>query len=341
MERTSESAIAVYSHTKKLRIKLKSSQRPFDLRQAVKQFAIRAGRSAVYRLFYWPLGGLRAAKSRFKGIVMFPLRNTLLGHKPISVVAGGEAFLLSPKGAVALDAFSRPCFDSKHELDFILKVLRPGMTFFDIGANVGVFTIPAAKKLCPGSVFAFEPAAWTYERLLENVSLNRVTNVHAVRTAVGEVDGKASLKINVGGKDALNTLGRPTHSDSEIIAEETVAVTSLDNFMRANSVLRVDVMKVDVEGAELFVFRGAEKLLSSENAPLILYESGFLSRGFDYHPVEQMWLLRKHGYLCFIIDQGRGRVLVPTHEQAYNAMVIAVRPDHATYSLIKDLACSG
>jgi FkbM family methyltransferase len=339
MERASESPVTVRSDAKKVRVRLKSSQRPFQLREAVRKFAARASRSAVYRLFYWPLGGMRDAKLRFKRVVMFPLRNALMGHKPLSVVAGGEAFLLSPKGAVAFDVFSRRCFDSKHELEFILKVLRPGMTFFDIGANVGVFTVPAAKKLCTGRVFAFEPAAWTYERLLENVRLNRVTNVHAVRSAVGEINGKASLKVNVGGKDGLNTLGRPTHTDSEVIAEETVPVISLDEFVRTNSVCRVDVMKVDVEGAELFVLRGAENLLRGENAPLILYESGFLSSGFDYHPVEQMWLLQKHGYLFFIMDQRKGRISVPTNQQAYNTMVIAVRPDHPAYSLIKDLAC--
>jgi FkbM family methyltransferase len=201
-----------------------------------------------------------------------------------------------------------------------------------------LFTLPAAKKVGEGKVFSFEPCAWTHERLLRNTRLNELRNVVAIQAALGERAGEVKLRVNVRLKDGLNTVGRACHEDAEVTAEEVVAMTTVDAFVETSKVGRVDVMKVDVEGGELLVFRGAEKLLSREDAPLILYESGFLSRGFDYHPVEQMWLLSKHGYTFFVMDSRTGALAAPENGHAYNSMVIAVKPSHPAFSLVREHA---
>jgi FkbM family methyltransferase len=216
-------------------------------------------------------------------------------------------------------------------------VLRPGMTFFDVGANVGIFSVPAAKKLESGRVFAFEPSRWTYQRLVENTQLNKLMNVCAVHSALGDSKGEGVLRVNATGKDGLNTLGKPTHEDSEIVAMETVPITTLDDFMRENLVSHIDAIKIDTEGAELLVFRGARELLARADAPLILYEGGFLSKGFGYHPVESMWLLQKHDYAFFVMDNN-GKISEPAHSHAYDSMVIAVKPAHPAYATVKELA---
>jgi FkbM family methyltransferase len=269
--------------------------------------------------------------------VIFPIRNVLLRNKPLTVTAGGQSFLLVPEGAVPIEMWSNRYFE-EHELEFLLDVLQPGMNLLDIGANVGLFAIPAAKKVQHGKVFAFEPSSWTLERLKRNADINRVGNVLVVHSAVGDYTGDAILQVNAKGKDGLNTIGRPAHEASEIVTTETVPVTTLDDFVKASCISQVDVMKVDVEGAELLVFRGAVGLLAKKNAPLILYESGFLSKGFGYHPVESMWLLQKHGYTMFVIDSRVGKISVPANSRAYNAMVIAVKPSHPAFSTVQDRA---
>ena len=75
-------------------------------------------------------------------------------------------------------------------------------------------------------MFAFEPASWTFQRLLENGRLNNVSNLRAVRSAVGDYNGEAVLSVNAAGKDGLNTIGKPTHGESEIVAEEAVPSTT-------------------------------------------------------------------------------------------------------------------
>jgi FkbM family methyltransferase len=269
--------------------------------------------------------------------VIFPIRNVLLRNKPLTVIAGGQSFRLVPEGAVPMEMWSKRYFE-EHELEFILDVLQPGMNLLDIGANVGLFAIPAATKVQHGKVFAFEPSSWALERLKRNTDLNRVSNVQVVHSAVGDFTGDAILQVNAIGKDGLNTIGRPAHEDSEIVSTEKVPVTTVDDFVKAFCIPHVDVMKVDVEGAELLVFCGAVGLLAQKNAPLILYESGFLSKGFGYHPVESMWLLQKHGYTMFVIDSRNGKISVPANSRAYNAMVIAVKPSHPAFSAVQERA---
>jgi len=267
--------------------------------------------------------------------ILYPIRNVVLRDRPLTVNAGGLSYVLAPEGAVPLEMWSGRYFE-KQELEFVLSVLEPGMTFVDVGANVGIFSIAAAKKVQDGRVLAFEPCGWTYERLIKNQGLNGLTNLQTIHAALGERAAEAILHVNVPGKDGLNTIGRPTHVDSEVAGAEKVLVVTLDEALRQCGILRVDVMKMDVEGAELFVLLGAKQLLSRSNAPLILYEGGFLSKGFDYHPVESMWLLQKYGYSLFVLDSNSGRILVPPNGKAYNASVIAVKPSHPAYARVKE-----
>jgi FkbM family methyltransferase len=303
----------------------------------VVKFARRVARSIAFRARYGPRKVRNAIVYRTRRDVLFPLRNAVLRHKPLAVTAGGQSFLLTPEGSAAFSVWSYRRYEGKFEVEFILSVLQPGMTFFDIGANVGLFSLPAVKKLQKGQVFAFEPSSWTYQRLLQNARLNNLPNLRAVHSALGDTKGEAVLQINAVGKDGLNTLGKPTHEDSDVVATERVSITTLDEFLNQNSISHVDVIKIDTEGAELLVFRGATNLLAKPDAPLILYEGGFLSKGFGYHPVESMWLLQKHGYAFFVMDNN-GKISEPVNSHAYDAMVIAVKPAHPAYAVVKERA---
>jgi FkbM family methyltransferase len=309
------------------------SFRPGPARQTFR-LALRVGRSVVSR-----------ARKLFSAVivrllrrnVLFRLRNVMLRGRPIALQAGGQPFLLAPEGAVPLEVWTGRYFE-KHELDLIVEALQPGMTFIDVGANVGLFSIPAAKRVLHGKVFAFEPSPWTVERLTKNVRLNCVSNVVIVHSAVGDYIGDATLHINVRGKDGLNTIGKPVHQDSEIVGTESVLITTLDGFLREHSISQVDVMKVDAEGAELMVFRGSKELLRKPNAPLILYESGPLTRGFGYHPVETVWLLELHGYSFFKIDSIDGRITALNAVQLGHTMLIAVKASHPSYPTLRERA---
>jgi len=268
--------------------------------------------------------------------LLFPLRNVVLRDRPISLSAGDESFLLAPRGNVPSEVWAGH-FSEKHELNFVLGALRPGMTFLDIGANVGLFSIPAARKVRHGDVFAFEPTDSVYKVLRQNIGLNKLTNLQSFQLAIGDRVGEAVLQINVSGKDGLNTIGKPTHPDSEIVDQQTVPITTVDTFVHQNSISHVDVMKIDVEGAELPVLRGAVNLLTKPDAPLILFESGCLTTaGFGYHPVESTWFLENRGYRLFLMNAQDGSISKVVRSLAYDANLIAVKPTHPCFALLGD-----
>jgi len=267
-----------------------------------------------------------------------PLRNAILLNRPVKLSFDGNPVLLMPQGATAGDFWAGLRCET-HEVTFILSALEQGMIFFDVGANAGLFAISAAKKIGGKKVFAFEPCSSTFELLKRNILLNQLADVNALDTGLGDSVGEGVLQINARGKDGLNTLGKATHPHSQVVGQEDVRITTVDVFMDEHSVPRVDVMKADIEGAELMLFRGARNLLERTDAPLILYEGfGFLTRGFGYHPVEILWFLESCGYTLLLLNNETGEISVLKPDYQYDSMVIAVKPSHPAYERLRGVA---
>jgi FkbM family methyltransferase len=143
--------------------------------------------------------------------------------------------------------------------------VEEGDVVVDVGANVGVFTLKAWKQTGPrGKVFAFEPEKRNYGRLCRNVGVNRCSNVFPVNMAVSDFDGIADFYV----KDvSLEHTLLPTTSlsyDTHTVTTRKVQVRRLLSVLGKLGVNWVDFLKVDAEGAEMMVLRGAEKLLSSK-----------------------------------------------------------------------------
>ena len=153
------------------------------------------------------------------------------------------------------------------ELAYLEKVLSPGKVFIDVGANFGVYTLVASKLAgAAGKVIAIEPTAQSFAVLRQNIALNHFANVRAFQVALTQTRGKAWLYH--GWDPVGNSLGMdPLRGDEG----EEVQTESLDNLLEENSIDRVDVIKVDVEGAEELVLRGATRTLIT-NSPVIIFE---------------------------------------------------------------------
>ena len=145
-----------------------------------------------------------------------------------------------------LEIFHRSSYDFSFDT-------RPGDTVFDVGANIGVFSISQAQKLGAGRVYAFEPDPRAYTRLLRNLEANHVNNVISVPKAVWNSAGRAQLQMT----------DHTTSSTLSSVRQDTVVIDtiSLDVFVRTRKIGRIGLLKIDVEGAELEVLRGADALL--------------------------------------------------------------------------------
>jgi FkbM family methyltransferase len=153
------------------------------------------------------------------------------------------------------------------ELGYLEKFLSPGKVFIDVGANFGVYTLIASRLVGEtGRVFAFEPTAQSFEVLRQNIALNQISNVRAFQLALAEAKGKAWLYY--GWDPVGNSLGMdPLGGDKG----EEVKIETLDNLLEEYSLDRVDAIKIDVEGAEELVLRGATRSLALHK-PVIIFE---------------------------------------------------------------------
>jgi FkbM family methyltransferase len=158
------------------------------------------------------------------------------------------------------------------ERAFVERFLRPGMTVLDVGAHHGFYAMLASRRVGPsGQVIAFEPSPRERKRLLTHLRLNRCTNVRVEGMALADQDGTAPLFVVDGRDTGCNSLRPP--DVAEPTTTEWVRTESLDGYLQACGVSRVDLVKMDVEGGELAALRGAKELLGRRPRPVLQFEA--------------------------------------------------------------------
>jgi len=165
----------------------------------------------------------------------------------------------------------------------------------DIGANSGVFSLIAAINPNMHS-FAFEPNPSAYDILQRNIALNNIEDkVETFQLALTERHGTATLKVPASGEaDGFACIGNPVRFTDWV--EFEVPVSTADDFVKEQGIERVDLVKIDTEGCELFVLKGARSLIERWR-PYILCECYELNtKQFGYHPSAITKLLESFGY---------------------------------------------
>jgi FkbM family methyltransferase len=201
--------------------------------------------------------------------------------QPINFRLGSAtAISLYPEGQIA-ELLYTARFE-RVELALVNDYLKPGMNVIDIGANIGLYSILADKAITPGGqVWAFEPSAESYERLLRNLLLNQAASVRPLKMALaGTPGGNLVLKREPGFRDGDRYLA--AHNGvlpvSDQIGDsgdiENVPVDTLDHYFEflADAPPKFDFLKMDIEGGEYSVFQGARKLLQANPTIVLMFE---------------------------------------------------------------------
>lgn len=199
---------------------------------------------------------------------------------------------------------------SGSQLKVLTTLLQPGSVFVDLGANQGEFTIFAARLVGEsGRVFAFEPSPEMQQRLSRNVALNGFTHICIEPVAVADKPGHLTLFSPTGVfEDGTTHDGLPSlYAQGRAVADSTceVAVTTLDEWQRQRGVARVDLIKMDIEGAELPALRGGLELIQRFRPVLIIELNAATScaAGYTMHDLV-IWLHSQNYELQRIEDDG-------------------------------------
>jgi len=189
------------------------------------------------------------------------------------------------------------------EWEFVSSFLQSGMTVFDLGANIGQYTLLAAKSVGPtGRVHSFEPSHRMFDELCFNVDLNGMSQICVLNNvAISDRRGNAMLSKHAPGEEVFGSLA-PQHRfvGRSVVGYEEVEITTLDEYVRENGISHVDFIKIDIEGAELLALRGAKQLLSGHDGPTILVElADVTTQGFGYRAFDIWDFLSDFGYRMY------------------------------------------
>jgi len=187
-----------------------------------------------------------------------------------------------------------------NEFMFLAQMLHSGITFLDVGANDGLYTLFASRRLGPtGRIIALEPSRREFARLERNLRLNDITNALALRLAASDHEGTATLRLAGFGHEGMNSLGEIGYSYPQAASEE-ISLITLDSLVEKHQLARIDVIKIDVEGAELKVLQGAHAILSTHKPVILLeiFESVLKHQGASREAVLQH--LESFGYRFFV-----------------------------------------
>jgi len=149
--------------------------------------------------------------------------------------------------------------------------LRPGMTFWDAGANVGFLAILAARLVGPsGRVVCFEPVPACADLIEHNARINGFGHVEVRREALGGEEGEAAFLVAAASSEGMLATSQARSTALDVVGEITVPVRTLDGLFAGHGP-KPDVIKLDVEGAEVDLLRGGRRALRAHR-PLLLIE---------------------------------------------------------------------
>ena len=161
------------------------------------------------------------------------------------------------------------------ELNWVEKNLNTGDVFIDIGANIGVYTLTAAQKIAQGKVYAFEPFEQNHNSLLSNIELNTFQNIQVEKLAIAECKKNISLFYD----EADKNLGMVSAYNASMKNETIIKAVALDDYAAENKINKIAIVKMDIEGNELFALQGMKNILNYHQPKLLIeIDAAILSR---------------------------------------------------------------
>jgi FkbM family methyltransferase len=233
-----------------------------------------------------------------------------LRSKP-RVVASGQAkgLRIDPAGANAGYALgtTEPVIQ-----DALARAVPRGGVVWDIGANIGFYTLIAARLVGEGTVVAFEPLPEAQAAIHRNLALNGFTNVEVSGLALSDHNGTATLQMHASSTWAKLDTSADTGFQQELNATGLLEVPVATIDSQLDSLAPPDLIKMDIEGGEVAALRGASRLLSEHRPTLICEMHGTNEAVTD--------ILESHGYIVTTIETPE----VPPREARWDVHVLGV-----------------
>lgn len=215
---------------------------------------------------------------------------------------------------IMLDTLANHVMYEPDTSTLLTSVLRDGDTFVDVGTHVGFFSSLAASLVGnEGRVVSFEPEARNFGQLADHVALNGFSNVDRVNAAVGAEEGQAEFWVNADndGGHALWNVGKHGYNQLSRQREnrQVVPVTTLDLHFAKSGARTPKLIKIDAEGCELSVLKGAKALLSRAVPYVICEINHFALEQMGTNEAELRNYMAAHGYQTNALNPETGEIV--------------------------------
>ncbi|HEY2786478.1 MAG TPA: FkbM family methyltransferase [Fimbriiglobus sp.] len=220
----------------------------------------------------------------------------------------GSELLLHPHYLIDREIIAFGTYDPQIN-DFIARHVKPGMSCLDVGANIGVMTLNLASQVGPtGRVHSFEPVPHLSQRLQKHVERNRLTDIVRVhRLALSDRAGTVAIHVADEGQPNQG-MGSLVFADHVKVRNEIpIEAITLDEFVKRESIDRIDFIKIDIQGAEPLFFRGGSESLSRFKPDLLVEVSPIELSGCGSSSRDLICQISDLGYELFEMTQ-TGRV---------------------------------
>lgn len=202
------------------------------------------------------------------------------------------------KDNIGFEVFVNGVYE-KEAIDFMISEIPQQGTVVDIGANIGTIIVPVCKMRSDIRAIAIEASPRVFNYLEFNTTYNKLTNCTIINKAVTDHDDATIPFYSPVEQFGIGCMA-PGFTDTA----EMIGTTTMDSLLRSMGIKKVDFIKIDIEGYEYFAFKGAEVLLSSPDAPVILFEFAAWAEDIaeGIIPGDAQRLLTAYGYNLFQID---------------------------------------
>lgn len=234
-----------------------------------------------------------------------------------------EGYWWIPWNDVIRDAVLNCSFEPA-ERRFVGKYLQPGMTVLDVGAYFGIYTLLASLTVgTNGKVIAFEPSPAQMRKLRLHLMLNRCRNVRVANMALSSTEGESRFFMVTGRSAGLSSLRSP---NVDVPTRSIrVPVMTLDGYLQRNSLSVIDFMKIDVEGGELDLLKGAVDLLNQRMRPVILCElQNARTEPWGYQARDAAAFVENFGFRWFTPAPDGKLVRLPENSHYFDGNYVAV-----------------
>ncbi|MGB7712280.1 MAG: FkbM family methyltransferase [Microcoleus sp.] len=225
------------------------------------------------------------------------------------------------------------------EQRLVQRLVRQGMTVFDIGANIGNYSLLFSDLVgAEGKVYSFEPTSTTFRKLKERVQIENNQNIFLFQNAVFSENKLIEFNEFPDDFSVWNSIGRPQMENPAnpqeyvpLVKTETVSAITVDSFCQEHNIEKIDYLKIDVEGAESDVLKGSMNLLARKAIEFIQFEiSQKMLEGMQHTAQESFDLLMTNGYECHCIEKtgAIGRSVVNSNAFYENYIAFPSLPLH-------------